>query len=201
MTILYFALGAFLRRWFGGCLADYKILNSRGVQTAAMLAVFLSIYLHDFSSWLNWLAAIVVSCWLQFQFWSRGHGACFDIGRGTPTAETISRYNERWYHYPVDWLFDRLFKAEKYGFMYDFIYMFLRYTCPMIPMMLIDWHYILLGMAISPIYAFCWTLYEREPWIFKSRIPFVSSATNLAEEIAGGIVFAGCYWLQNGFWF
>ena len=65
---------------------------------------------------------------------------------------------------------------------------------------MIDWHYILLGMAISPIYAFCWTLYEREPWIFKSRIPFVSSATNLAEEIAGGLVFAGCYWLQNGFW-
>ena len=130
MTIFYFLIGAFLRRWYGGCLEAYKILRSRGVQTVCMLAVFMSIYLFDWSSWQNWLGAAIVSGWLQFQFWSRGHGACFDIGRGTPSEETIRRYNERWYHYPVDWLFDKAFKVpgSKYGFMYDFVYMGLRYT-------------------------------------------------------------------------
>ncbi len=201
MTIFYFLLGAFLRRWYGGCLEAYKILCNRGVQTICMLAVFMSIYLFDLSSWQNWLGAAIVSCWLQFQFWSRGHGACFDIGRGTPSEETIRRYNERWYHVPTDWLFDEVFKVpgNKYGFMYDFIYMGLRYTCPMVPMMLIDWRYILIGMAVSPIYAICWTLYERDPWIFDNRIPFVNGPTNLAEKIVGGLVFGGCFWLQNGF--
>lgn len=201
MTIFYFLLGAFLRRWYGGCLEAYKILCNRGVQTICMLAVFMSIYLFDLSSWQNWLGAAIVSCWLQFQFWSRGHGACFDIGRGTPSEETIRRYNERWYHVPTDWLFDEVFKVpgNKYGFMYDFIYMSLRYTCPMVPMMLIDWRYILIGMAVSPIYAICWTLYERDPWIFDNRIPFVNGPTNLAEKIVGGLVFGGCFWLQNGF--
>lgn len=201
MTIFYFLLGTFLRRWYGGCLEAYKILCNRGVQTICMLAVFMSIYLFDLSSWQNWLGAAIVSCWLQFQFWSRGHGACFDIGRGTPSEETIRRYNERWYHVPTDWLFDEVFKVpgNKYGFMYDFIYMGLRYTCPMVPMMLIDWRYILIGMAVSPIYAICWTLYERDPWIFDNRIPFVNGPTNLAEKIVGGLVFGGCFWLQNGF--
>lgn len=201
MTIFYFLIGAFLRRWYGGCLGAYKILRNRGVQTVCMLAVFMSIYLFDWSSWQNWLGAAIVSCWLQFQFWSRGHGACFDIGRGTPSEETIRRYNERWYHYPVDWLFDKAFKVpdSKYGFMYDFVYMGLRYTCPMIPMMLLDWRYILIGAAVSPIYALCHTLAERDPWIFDGRIPFVGSATNLAEKLVGGLVFGGCFWLQNGF--
>lgn len=201
MTIFYFIIGAFLRRWYGGALEGYKILRNRGVQTVVMIAVFMSIYLYDLSIWQNWLGAALVSLWLQFQFWSRGHGACFDIGRGTPDEETIGRYNERWYHYPIDWFFDKLCKEpdKKYGFLYDFLYMGLRYTCPMILMAFIDWHYILIGASISPIYAFCWTLYERDNWIYQKNIPFVGGATNLSEEIVGGIVFGGCYWIQNGF--
>lgn len=201
MTIIYALLGSFLRRWYGGCLENYKVLRNRGVQTTAMMIVFVSIYLYDLSSWQNWLGALLVSSWLQFQFWSRGHGACFDIGRGTPDEETISRYNERWYHYPIDWLFNKLFKEpdRKYGFLYDFLYMGLRYTCPMILMAFVDWHYILIGASISPIYAFCWTLYERENWIFQKNIPFVGSATNLAEKLAGAVVYGGCYFIQNGF--
>ena len=94
MTIFYFILGAFLRRWYGGCLEDYKILRNRGVQTVCMMAVFMSIYIHDISNWKCWIGALVVSCWLQFEFWSRGHGACFDEGRGIPDEKTIKRYNE-----------------------------------------------------------------------------------------------------------
>ena len=203
MTIFYFFLGAFLRRWYGGCLEDYKILRNRGVQTTCMLLAFMSIYLYDYTSWPNWIGAIVVSCWLQFQFWSRGHGACFDIGRGVfpPEEGTIKRYNERWYHYPVDWLFDKVFKMpeRKYGFFYDFIYMGLRYTFPMLFMLLLGWEYVVLGALVSPIYALCWTLQEREPWIFDGRVPFVGVATQLAEKIVGGMIFGGCYWIQNGF--
>lgn len=53
MTIFYFLIGAFLRRWYGGCLEAYVILRNRGVQTFCMLAVFMSIYLYDWSSWQN----------------------------------------------------------------------------------------------------------------------------------------------------
>ncbi len=202
MTIFYFILGAFLRRWYGGCLEDYKILRNRTVQTICMLAVFMSVYVGDWSNWKYIIFAAVVSCWLQFQFWSRGHGACFDIGRNmSPSEDTIRRYNERWYHYPVDWLFDKVLKepTKKYGFLYDFIYMGLRYTCPMIVMAILDWRYIVLGALVSPIYCICWTLSEREKWIFDKRIPFVSGATNLAERIVGGLIFGGCFALQNGF--
>lgn len=202
MTIFYFILGAFLRRWYGGCLEDYKILRNRGVQTVCMMAVFMSIYIHDISSWKSWIGALIVTCWLQFEFWSRGHGACFDEGRGIPDDKTIGRYNERWYHYPVDWLFHRVFKLpeEKYGFLYDFLYMGLRYTCPMLVMAyFLDWHYAIIGALVSPIYAFCWTLSEREKWIFDGRVPFVHGATSLAERIVGGIVYGGCFWIQHGF--
>lgn len=188
MVLLYGVLGGILRRIFGGWLESYKIIKNRGVQTILMIGLFLSIYLPNH----HWLVAVIVSCWLQFQFWSRFHGGVFDEGRGQKTQDTIDRCNKYWWHYPVDFIF-KLLKAEdkKYGFLYDFSYMTFRYTCPMIPMMLLDWRYILIGLSISPIYAFCWTLYERESWLFKSK--FCGNATNLAEILSGFVVYAGCY--------
>lgn len=188
MVLLYAILGGFARRIYGGWLESYKIIRSRGVQTVLMIGLFLAIYLPNY----HWFIAIVVSCWLQFQFWSRQHGVCFDIGRGE--QPDIERYNKYWWHYPVDYIF-KLLKADdkKYGFLYDFSYMTFRYTCPMIPMMILDWRYILIGLSISPIYAFCWTLYERENWLFKTK--FCSNATNLAEILSGAIVYGGCYLL------
>lgn len=199
MALFYMVLGMCLRRVFGGALEDHKILGNRGVQTVAMIGAFLSIYVTDVTDWKNWFLAVVVSCWLQFQFWSRGHGCCFDIGRGgRPAVSTLLRYNERWYHIPCDWLFEKLGVADyKYGFMYDFIYMGLRYTCPMIPMMIFDWRYILIGLAVSPVYAFCWTLYEKEPWL-RPHLSWLNAPTKWAEIICGGIVFAGCYLLKWG---
>lgn len=192
---MYFIIGGLLRRMYGGWLEHIPVLRNRTFQTILMLLTFLSIYLEDYNSILNWIMAIGVSCWLQFQFWARGHGACFDIGRGKADAGVIARYNERWYHYPVDWLFDKVFKRmdKKYGFLYDFLYMGFRYTCPMIPMMFFDWKYILVGLAVSPIYAICWTLFEREPWIFQSK--YVGNATNLAETIVGSVVYSCCFLL------
>lgn len=198
MYIVYFILGAFARRWFGGMFPDdkYKILGNRGLQTVFMCLLFLSIFVRDYTSLTEWIVGIAVTAWLQIQFWSRGHGACFDLGRGVypPEPSTLVRYNERWYHIPCDWLFEKVFKKadKKWGFLYDFLYMGLRYTCPMIPLMFFDWRFILIGLAVSPIYAFCWTLYEREPWI-RFKQSWLSAPTKWAELIVGGLVYAGVY--------
>ena len=186
---IYFILGAFLRRWFGGMLNDYKIVGNRGVQTAFMIATFMTIYVADWHKWECIVIGGIVSYWLQFQFWSRGHGACFDIGNGKPDTETIRRYNERWYHIPCDRLIPEQYR---YGMLYDLIYMWLRYTCPMIPMMLIDWRYILVGASVSPIYAVFWYIWNKDRWIYSKCPKWCNSATNWGEIIAGGTVFAGC---------
>ena len=196
MTILYFILGAFARRWYGGLFEDdkHKILGNRGLQTVFMILLFLSIFLTNYTAWQNWVFAIVISCWLQFQFWSRGHGCCFDIGRGNKTEQDIKRYNKRWYHKPTDFLFDKILRKSqaKYGFLYDFLYMGLRYTCPMIILMLVDWRFIFLGLFVAPIYAFCWTLYEKETWL-RPQKEWINIPTKWAEIIVGGIVYAGAY--------
>ena len=191
--LMYAILGGFLRRWFGGAFDGYKILENRGLQTVCMILTFMSIFLTNVQSWQNWVFAIVVSCWLQFQFWSRGHGCCFDIGRGNTSPDTLKRYNEQWYHIPCDWLFKALKISDyKYGFLYDFIYMTLRYTCPMIPMMIFDWKYIIIGLLVAPVYAFCWTLYEKEPWL-RPKKEWLNSPTKWAEIIVGSLVYGGCY--------
>lgn len=191
-TLIYKILGATARRIFGGACENIPILKNRGVQTVIMMSLFLAIYLPRY----KWYVALIITSWMQFQFWSRFHGGVFDIGRGNKSQETIDRCNKYWWHYPVDCIF-KLLKAEdkKYGFLYDFIYMGFRYTCPMIPMMLFDWRYILVGLAISPIYAFCWTLYERENWLFKNKPDWINYPTKLAEIISGAIVYGGCYLL------
>ena len=190
MVIIYSILGGILRRIYGGWLEAYKVIKNRGVQTVLMIGLFLAIYMPHY----KWYISLVIACWLQFQFWSRFHGGVFDEGRGEKTQETIDRCNKYWWHYPVDFIF-KLLKAEdkKHGFLYDFSYMTFRYTCPMIPMMFFDWRYILIGLSISPIYAFCWTLFEREKWLFKNN--FCGNATNLAEILSGAVVYGGCYLL------
>ena len=147
MVIFYFVLGAFLRRWYGGLFDDkqYPVLGNRGLQSVCMVLAFMSIYLTNPESWQNWINSLIISLWLQFQFWSRGHGCCFDIGRGT--EPDISRYNERWYHYPIDFLFDKILRQPqaKYGFLYDFLYMFMRYICPILVMIIFVIIFIILG--------------------------------------------------------
>ena len=193
MWVIYFILGAFARRWYGGALEKYKILKNRGLQTVFMIALFLSIYVKEFDSIKSWIIAIAISLWLQLQFWSRGHGACYDIGRGGyPTDETRRRYNERWYHIPCDWLAEKGFFSY-YGEKYDYLYMTLRYTSPMLPMMFFNWHYLLIGLSISYIYSVCWNWYNSTVWIFERE--WMNWPTKIAEIISGGLVYAGCYLL------
>lgn len=189
MIIYYFLIGAFVRRWFGGALENIPVLKNRALQTGVMVGVFLGIYCTD---WQNWFWPLVISLWLQFEFWSRGHGCCFDLGNGGyPGEETIKRYNERWYHKPCDWLAKKRFFSF-YSVRYDFMYMTLRYTCPMIPLMFLDWRYFLVGNAAAPIYLFCWDLYNSDLW--PSKLPaWANSPTKWAEMIYGGVVYASCY--------
>lgn len=196
MTILM----AIWRRWFGGGYKETWLGNNRAIQCIVFIVLnFLLLLLnedvinfieqHTDSLYLKYGFIAVLDVYLYAQFWSRGHGAPFDIGRNkNPSAETIKRYNARWYHIPCDWLFNKWLKASdsKYGFLYDFLYMGLRYTCPMIPLAFISWQFLCVGLTVSPIYAFCWTLWEQESWI-RTRYKFAKRPTDLAEYIVGGL--------------
>lgn len=189
MILYYFLIGAFARRWYGGALEKIPVLNNRALQTGFMIGLFLNIYVAD---WHNWFWPLVISLWLQFEFWSRGHGCCFDLGNGgKPDEATIARYEQRWYHKPCDWLAKKRFFGH-YSTRYDFMYMTLRYTCPMIPLMFLDSRYFLVGNAAAPIYLFCWDLYNSSLW--PEKLPsWANSPTKWAEIIYGGVVYASCY--------
>lgn len=60
-------------------------------------------------------------------------------------------------------------------------------------MILFDWKYTLIGLSVAPVYAFCWQWSESDVWCFKLK--GLSTATNLAEVICGGVFYAGCYLL------
>lgn len=180
------------RRWYGGGFSETWLGNHRGVQCIVFLLLnFLVLghsYLLEHFHYCKLVAIIALDVWLYADFWSRGHGACFDIGRWNPDESLVKRYNERWYHIPLD----KILTNHKYGFLYDFLYMGMRYTCPMLPLVFIDIKYLIIGLLISPIYALCWTLNEKEGWIF-NKIPYVSMATNLAEFLVG-FVYGALLW-------
>lgn len=186
------------RRWFGGGYKNTWLGNNRAVQCTVYLLVtaLVAYYLSTFAEvWERITFAVLFSVFTYCQFWARGHGACFDIGRGEADETTVKRYNERWYHIPCDYLF----KNHNYGFAYDFVYMGLRYTMPIVLLYILGlvtvpvfinpifsmW-IIAIGASISPIYAMCWTLYERENWMFK-KYWSVTGPTNLAEYLAGAV--------------
>ena len=191
-AVFYGVVMGFWRRWFGGGFANkYKWLENRGLQATIGIFLMMPIFLYRLDSWLNWLLAIVFAVYLYAQFWSRGHGACFDIGRDTnPSASAIERYNERWYHLVCDWLLPE----KKYGFAYDFVYMALRYTCPLVPMALLDWRILLIGLSVSPIYAFCHSLGERESWLLEDAPEWLNKPVKWAE-LATGFVFGFGMWM------
>lgn len=205
LTSVFFYM--FWRRWYGGGYKNTWLGNNRAIQCVTFILATIAFFfleitiidseLSDLPKIILFLIVSLTSSLLFYcQFWARGLGACFDIGRGQPDEITIKRYNERWYHVPCD----KLLKDHKYGFLYDFLYMGLRYTMPMVLTYLLgliplcfgfskpifNIHIITIGLLISPIYAFCWTLYENEPWLFK-RYWSVVGPTNLAEYLSGAI--------------
>lgn len=199
-VICWFVYGAIGRVWFG---ADDlpKILQNRGVQTAFMLCGLFAIYCPYPFSRLGMILAVAVSCWIQFQYFSRGHGVVIDVGDDKDvTTDEVERYNDRWYAKACNWLFDKVFKKpdKKYGFLYDFIYLTLRYTCPMLLMAILEWHYILVGISIPFIYTASNKLQQEESWIFSVDRWWWRRGWSLAEILTGGITYAACYELKFG---
>lgn len=154
ITILNTIWWSFLRAWYGGQYKKTFIGNHRGLQTVIMLASMLPLFITDFHNTKSICIGIAVALWVQFQFWSRGHGAGFDIGTDTnPSEGTIKRYQERWFNK----ICQRVFPEELwYTKDYDMLWMLLRYTCPMIPLAFISPLYLLCGIATPFIYEYSW---------------------------------------------
>ena len=75
---------------------------------------------------------------------------------------------------------------HKYGFLYDFLYMGMRYTFPMVALYFLSPVFVLIGALVSPVYAFNWTLFEKESWIFSYKIPkFCKAPTQISEVVVG----------------
>ena len=195
MVLLFAVLGAVARLWFG---ADHlpKLLQNRGLQTAYMLSLFAAIYLPGVTDWLSLGVALFTICWLQFQYWSRGHGVAIDTGDDiNPSEDTKRRYTERWYYKVCE----KLLPGHRYGFLYDNLYLALRYTCPMIVAAIVNFQpgLVLIGLSIPFIYTFANELQEREPWIFDSNKWYWRRGWSLAEILSGAVTYGGCYFLTS----
>ncbi len=191
MVVIYCILGALARVWYG---ADDlpKFFQNRGVQTVFMIALFVACFYEPNMKWFEWIMVIAATCWMQFQYWSRGHGICIDVGDSTVVSENdIKRYNDRWYAKVCD----KLLPNHKYGYLYDYLYLTMRYACPMIPMMVFDWRYILIGLTIAPIYVFSNELAEREPWVFENKKWWWRRGWSLGEILSGALTYGACYLL------
>lgn len=214
MRILYGMLWAFLRRWFGGLFPDeqYKILGNRGLQTICMLiSLFPVIYLKTLSVYpqysliINIILASFITAWIQFQFWSRGHGGTFgDMGRNK--NPDLSRYN-RWFKKPIDICWNYLLKLKNnnvffgyilqrwsgtmYGYSYDMLYHTLRYTlCMIVPALLLNtWTFIIIGLLSAPIYELNMRIYEKYKFNLKWMKYHWLNTPNKLTEIIYGFIF------------
>lgn len=182
-SIFYNIWWGFLRRWFGGLFDDVPILKSRGIQTIVMVASMIPLFMcYGFAT------AVVTSLWLQFMFWSKGHGPVFDCGNGgKPDDDTLRRYKEMWGYK----LACKIFPEKMwYGYWFDGFLMTIRYVLPMIlpTLYFLDIGFIIIGLAISPIYGLCWYL--------KNHKYINVSATQVAEVLSG-FVFGYIWYIPN----
>lgn len=182
-SIFYNVYWGFLRRWFGGALEDFPILKSRGVQTIVMICSILPLYMcYGFAT------AVLTALWLQFIFWSIGHGPAFDRGHGgLPDDDTLRRYKEMWGYK----LACKLFPENMwYGFWFDGFLMSIRYTLPMAALSIyyLSFGYVLIGLSISPIYGFCWWLKDKG---------YINITPTKLAEVLSGFVFGYIWYLPD----
>ena len=209
------ALWGFLRRWFGGLFPDetYKVLGNRGLQTTVMLLALLPVIyykvaiLYPMQSLLvNIIFASLITAWIQFQFWSRGHGGTFaDMGR--TVNPDVSRY-DRWFKWPLDKIWDLLlylkenysffawllqkWSGRRYGYTYDMTYHMIRYTlCMTVPAICLQsWIWIFIGLMSAPMYELNLRFYEK--YKFKwMELSWIDRANKLTE-IEYGFLFGFC---------
>lgn len=184
MNLLNAVIWAFLRRWYGGLFDDK--FGGRGVQTLIMIiGIFIALFDKTF-----WWVALSLSIWIQFQFWSRATGETLDCGRST--TQTADSY-DRWFRIPLDWVYDKLGKVKYTGY-YDWWYIWLRYTLPMIvpALVLFDLRFIVIGLLSSPVYYGSWWLFDKFPKLWKAP-EWIGQPKNLAE-IVYGFIFGLLIW-------
>lgn len=153
LSLLYACFMSAWRRCFGSDGWNIPILKIRAVQHAiGFIITSLALWWCDY----NWVQIVACSSVLQFLYWAKGHGMCFDYGHG---AVDKDRYEKM-----LSWRLIRKYIPEKmwYGYQADFLLMTTRYTLPAILMscILLKPHICLLGLIVGGVYAFFWALFD-----------------------------------------
>lgn len=179
-------LWSFIRRWYGGLFDEHKCLGNRGIQTVVMITSIFLILIKQ----TPWWSALLLSIWIQFQFWSRAVGEILDCGRSS--SQNAESY-DRWFRIPLDWAYDTLGK-EKYIGLYDWWYMWLRYTLLMsVPAIVLhNWRFVIIGLLSSPIYYGAWRIFDKYPKMWNGPA-WLAQPKNLAEIIYGFVFGALIY--------
>lgn len=181
--MIYGLLFAAWRRIYGeGTIKG--LLGNRAFQSFLCIMLLMGVYVVNTQAWQCWLAALVVSCWLTFQFWSRAIGEILDCGQST--TQNAASY-DRWFRIPLDWIYDRLGKV-KYTGSYDWWYCTARFTLCLLPMCVFSWWYLAPGLSAAPIYWGCNWLYKKFPGLYTVTGVWLDDSKNLAE-ILHGFVF------------
>lgn len=177
IEITYVLLSGLWRRWFGSDLKGF--FGNRFVQhIVGGTVAFLYLYFCREEKWVQALLAVLV---LQGLFFCIGHGAAFDMSRaGYPDEKTIGRYKKFFWNKWCEFLVP---KSSWYGFGYDFLWMFFRYTLPALLISLILWnvYFCFSGLFVAFSYAVCWSLSD------KGKLKRLT-ATELAELFSGFFV-------------
>lgn len=169
LSLLYACFLSVWRRCFGSSGWGLPILKIRAVQhIIGFLGASIALWLCGY----HWLQIIACAGVLQGLYWAKGHGMCFDYGKG---EVDLNRYEKM-----LSWRLIRKYIPEKYwyGYASDFILMNARYTFPAVLMalVLLKPQIAFLGLIVSGVYAFFWALYD---------VGLTKRPTELAEYISG----------------
>lgn len=179
MSVLFWSLW---RRLYGE--GTFKKILPRTVQT--IIAVLVLTY--QLADW-NWQAVLIalgVSVWVVVQYWSRAIGEIIDAGLNH--HQDASSY-DRWFRFPLDWIYDKLGKQKYIGF-YDFWYSLIRYAIGAMPLLYYSWLALLLMPFQYFIYLGCHKLFMKCPKLYNSsalKHITLNEPKNLAEVIHGAL--------------
>ena len=169
LGLIYGAWESFWRRMFGCNGWDKRVIKYRVVQHILnVLITMLFLWIADYSFWQNVLCVAV----FEGLFWSRAHGAVYDVGHGK-VDET--RYDDIWY-----WKYCKKFIPQKLWFTAscDFFLLTVRYSIPAVlcGIILFSFAPMFMGLIVATVYSLCWSAYD---WELTDR------PTEIAEWIVG----------------
>lgn len=185
---------AFWRRIYGEGQLE-GILGNRAFQSALGIIILLptfEVQIPVENAWLKLGLALLISCWLIFQYFSRAVGEILD--NGSSTTQDASSY-DRWFRIPLDKIYDH-YGLTKYTGFYDWWYSMCRYCLPMVPMLLFSWSFLLAGALVTPAYWGSEWIYKKYPALANKYGFWLDSYKNLAE-IFQGAFFGWAVWYSR----